>query len=65
MVSENSIFERLKGKKVLVLGFGREGRSSFSFINNNIPVAELAVADRNAAALTDVPVTSFSGEHLR
>ena len=39
MVSENSIFERLKGKKVLVLGFGREGRSSFSFINNNIPVA--------------------------
>ena len=63
MVSENSIFERLKGKKVLVLGFGREGRSSFSFINNNIPVAELAVADRNAAALSDVPVTSFSGEH--
>ncbi|MGN0032215.1 MAG: UDP-N-acetylmuramoyl-L-alanine--D-glutamate ligase [Candidatus Limimorpha sp.] len=59
----DAISERLKGKKVLILGFGREGRSSLAFIRKNIPVAEIAVADKNAAALVGLDVKSFSGEH--
>lgn len=45
-----NIFEHLNAKKILILGFGSEGKSSYRFIKNNIekinPV-ELAVADTN------------------
>lgn len=45
-----NIFEHLKAKKILILGFGSEGKSSYRFIRDNVekidPV-ELAVADLN------------------
>ena len=41
------ILNRLRGKRILVLGFGREGKSSLAFINKYLPDAEVAVADKN------------------
>ena len=41
------ILNRLRGKRILILGFGREGRSSLAFINKYLPDAEVAVADKN------------------
>lgn len=45
-----NIFDHLNAKKILILGFGSEGKSSYRFIKDNIeeinPV-ELAVADLN------------------
>ena len=37
MVSMNTIFKRLRGKRILILGFGREGKSSLAFIKKFMP----------------------------
>lgn len=42
------ITEELKGKKILILGFGREGRSTLRFIRRHLPEAPVYVADANA-----------------
>src|SRR5688500_8375729 len=41
-----SLLSRLRGRRVLVLGFGREGRSTLSFLQERAPDATLGVADR-------------------
>ena len=41
------ILNRLHGKKILILGFGREGKSSLAFVKKYLPEAEVAVADKN------------------
>ena len=41
------ILNRLRGKRILILGFGREGKSSLAFVKKYLPEAEVAVADRN------------------
>jgi UDP-N-acetylmuramoylalanine--D-glutamate ligase len=52
------ILNRLRGKRVLVLGFGREGRSTLCFLNKYLPDANVAVADKNA-----MEGVTHSGEH--
>jgi UDP-N-acetylmuramoylalanine--D-glutamate ligase len=37
----------LSNHKVLILGFGKEGRSTFRFIRKNFPGVSLAIADRD------------------
>ena len=41
------ILNRLRGKRILILGFGREGKSSFRFLQKYLPEAVVAVADKN------------------
>ena len=41
------ILNRLRGKRILILGFGREGRSSLAFVQKYLPEAAVAVADKN------------------
>lgn len=41
------ILNRLRGKRILILGFGREGRSTLRFLNRYLPDAVSAVADKN------------------
>ena len=45
------ITERLRGRRVLILGFGREGQSTLRFMQRHLPETPVAVADRNANAL--------------
>ena len=52
------ILNRLRGKRILVLGFGREGRSTLRFLNKYLPEAEVAVADKNP-----MDGVNHSGEH--
>ena len=41
------ILNRLRGKRILILGFGREGKSTLRFLNKYHPEAAVAVADKN------------------
>ena len=54
MVSINTIFKRLRGKRILILGFGREGKSSLAFIRKFLPHAIVGVADKNESAFKDL-----------
>ena len=47
------ILNRLRGKRILILGFGREGKSSLAFLKKYLPDAVVAVADKNAMAGVD------------
>jgi UDP-N-acetylmuramoylalanine--D-glutamate ligase len=44
------IIERLKGKKILILGFGMEGRATYSFLAKYLPKAYIGIADKNSIA---------------
>ena len=69
MVRIDTIFKRLRGKRILILGFGREGKSSLAFIRKFMPHAEVGVADKNVDAMKDVnngalkPVKIYSGDN--
>ena len=54
MLSNSVIFKRLRGKRILILGFGREGKSSLAFIQKFLPHAVVGVADKNAEAMKDL-----------
>ena len=64
MLRINTIFKRLRGKRILILGFGREGKSSLAFIKKYLPHAEVGIADKNVEALKDLHgVATYSGEN--
>ena len=37
-----------KDKKVAILGFGKEGQSSFNFLKTIIPLNQIIIADKSA-----------------
>ena len=43
---KEQILDYLRNKSILILGFGREGRSSLDFIRKNLPEAQVAIADQ-------------------
>ncbi len=45
MLPFNEIFS--EGKSVLILGFGKEGRSTFSFLSKHFPGCKIEIADQN------------------
>ncbi len=52
------ILNRLRGKRILILGFGREGKSTLRFLKKYLPEATVGVADKNA-----MEGVTHSGEH--
>lgn len=65
MLRIDTIFKRLRGKRILILGFGREGKSSLAFIQKYLPHAIVGVADKNADVLKGIggEVAVYSGEN--
>ena len=55
------IIDRLRGKRILILGFGREGSSSLCFLKKYLPDAIVAVADKNKME----GVTYFGDDYLK
>jgi len=55
--------EFLNGKNILLVGFGREGRSSLRYIRGILPRARLTVADKNPVQIDDPDVELISGEN--
>ncbi|MBO4855570.1 UDP-N-acetylmuramoyl-L-alanine--D-glutamate ligase [Candidatus Saccharibacteria bacterium] len=58
---KQAIIDFLTDKSILILGYGREGKSALEFIQQNLPDAKYAVADLNQLELEDVQ--TFCGEN--
>jgi len=56
------IIEFLKDKDILLLGFGREGRSTLEYIRKYLPDKRITLADRNPVSLEDENVETVIGE---
>lgn len=50
----DAIINRLNGKKILIAGFGREGKSTLRFLQKYLPDAMIGIADKNESAFQDV-----------
>lgn len=62
---KEQIINYLRNKSILILGFGREGRSSYNFLRKELPDATIAIADQKE--ITDENVvkntTIISGDN--
>lgn len=56
------LIEYLENKKILILGFGREGRSSYEYIRHRLPEKQLTIADKMPQTLDDSFVSVISGD---
>ena len=57
---KNQIIDFLRDKKILILGFGREGKSSLDFIRRELPQAEVAVADQQDIVVENTTMAKIS-----
>lgn len=53
-MSKDTILAQLKNRRILLLGFGREGKSTYQFINEHYPDADLTIADANPDVDTSI-----------
>ena len=58
----SNIIEYIRNKKVLILGMGREGKSTLSYIRKHLPEKHLTISDRNGFESDDKNITVISGE---
>lgn len=59
---QEKIINKLKNKKIALLGFGKEGKSTYNFIRKNLPNQELIILDKNPITLKDNYVTVITGD---
>lgn len=50
---KEKIIDRLAGKKIIILGFGREGHSTYKFIRKYFPESPLTIADKSNDLVLD------------
>lgn len=58
----SQIIEYIKDKKILILGFGREGRSTFNYIRKHLPEKHLTVCDKNEPRIDDENTSVIFGD---
>lgn len=49
------LVEFLRDKKIIILGFGMEGETTYDFIRNHLPNQHLTIADMNEVIIEDYP----------
>ena len=59
----DKIIDVLKDKKIAILGFGREGKSTYHFIRKYLPEKVVTILDKNEVQLDDPYVSYEVGEH--
>lgn len=57
------LVEYLRDKKVLLLGFSREGRSTYNFMRRYLPTQHIDIADIKEISIDDKNVTLHCGEN--
>ncbi len=55
--------EYFRGKSVLIVGFGREGQSTFRFLRKYYPDMALSIADKNEITPPDACTVCYCGEN--
>ncbi len=55
----DAILGHLRGKRILILGFGREGKSSLRFLQKYLPDAYIGIADKNAKSLEGLDASRY------
>jgi UDP-N-acetylmuramoylalanine--D-glutamate ligase len=61
-LNNGSAADFFRGKRILLLGFGREGRSSYSFLRSLFPQAKIGIADSRQIPPPDADCTMHCGE---
>lgn len=56
------LIEYLENRSVMILGFGREGQSTYNYIRKYLPRKLIAVCDEREQKITDENVTAFWGK---
>lgn len=56
-----ALLDYLAPKRILLLGFGREGQSTYQYIRRFFPKKELAIADQNPVTMQDTNVILHCG----
>ena len=56
------LIDFLKDKNILILGYGREGISTYQYIRKYLPEKALAIADKRPITLDDDKVTLITGD---
>ena len=56
------LVEYLRDKKVLLLGFSREGRSTYNFMRRYLPTQHIDIADMKEVSIDDENVTLHCGD---
>lgn len=61
------ILEQLKNKRILILGFGKEGKSSLQFIIKHALSTQIGIADLSPIEANELPagmdISIYSGQH--
>ena len=61
-MSVQNLIKYIENKKILILGFGREGKSTYNFIRKYLPVKPLTIGDKNTVTLEDANASFDCGE---
>lgn len=59
---KDKIVEFLKDKKVVIVGFGREGQSTYNLMHENLPEQVVTIADRDEVVVNDENIVTISGD---
>lgn len=55
--------KEIVGKKILIIGFGREGQATLRFLKRHYPDMSISIADKAKVDVDDAKIDVFSGEH--
>lgn len=57
------IIDKLKNKNIAILGFGREGKSTYNFIRKHLKEQKLTILDKNKIVLSDSCTQIITGDN--
>lgn len=58
----NQILDKIRNKNIAILGFGREGKSTYKFIKEYLPEQEITIIDQKDFEIDDSKVTKVVGD---
>ena len=58
----SQIIEYIKDRKILILGFGREGISTYNYIRKHLPEKKITIADKNYVKIEDENTEMICGD---